>query len=283
MQVISRTHVGRVRSNNEDALLLRSPDIFAVADGMGGYAAGEIASRATVKAFEAATHPLRHVHTGEGEDLTEKVGIEYILLEACAKANAHVYKMAQDNAQYREMGTTLTALYIAGDGTAYVAHIGDSRLYLAGEELVQVTRDHSLVQEMVRLGEMDEGVLTCITHDQSVVGALLQEGKITSEEAFIHPKRNMLLQALGVEEKVDPELCHFSLAAGDQILLCSDGLSDMVRDEEIAAILTEADGEKAADKLLDAALDNGGKDNVSFILLRDIVGLAPSEGGGESE
>lgn len=260
VQVISRTHVGRVRSNNEDALLLRSPDIFAVADGMGGYAAGEIASRATVKAFEAATHPLRHVHTGEGEDLTEKVGIEYILLEACAKANAHVYKMAQDNAQYREMGTTLTALYIAGDGTAYVAHIGDSRLYL-----------------------YREGVLTCITHDQSVVGALLQEGKITSEEAFIHPKRNMLLQALGVEEKVDPELCHFSLAAGDQILLCSDGLSDMVRDEEIAAILTEADGEKAADKLLDAALDNGGKDNVSFILLRDIVGLAPSEGGGESE
>ncbi len=258
MQVISKTHVGRVRGNNEDALLLRTPFLFAVADGMGGYAAGEIASRATLKAFEAATYPLRHVGTGNGEPLAAEVGIEYVLLEACARANAHVYKMAQDNAQYREMGTTLTALYLPGDGTAYVVHIGDSRLYL-----------------------YRQGQLICITHDQSVVGALLQEGKITSEEAFIHPKKNILLQALGVEEKVEPELNRFQLAPGDQILLCSDGLSDMVRDEELAALLAGEELEGTAQALLEAALDHGGRDNISFILLRELDAPTPPEGGGE--
>ena len=249
MQAVSRTHVGMVRSNNEDALLLREPQLFAVADGMGGYAAGEIASRATLKAFTAATHVLRHGGVREAESLTDKVGIEYVLLQACAKANEHVYKMAQSNAQYEKMGTTLTALYLPGDGAAYAAHIGDSRLYL-----------------------YRGGVLSCLTHDQSIVGDLLQQGKITPKEAFIHPQRNMLLQAVGVEKEVKPEILHFLLQSDDRLLLCSDGLSDMLRDEEIAAVLAqENDGEAAAQLLLDKALDNGGKDNISLILLSGLL------------
>ncbi|WP_419085045.1 protein phosphatase 2C domain-containing protein, partial [Phascolarctobacterium succinatutens] len=171
MQVISRTHVGLVRENNEDALLVREPSLFAVADGMGGYAAGEIASRSTIKAFEAATHSLRHEQ--------EEQNIRKVMLEAFDKANTHVYKMAVSNESYSGMGTTMTALYLPGDGHGYCCHVGDSRLYLfRNDKLEQLTHDHTLVAD------------------------LKEQGKITDEEAFVHPQRNILLQALGVEETV---------------------------------------------------------------------------------
>ena len=164
MQVVSRTHVGLVRENNEDALLVREPYLFAVADGMGGYAAGEIASRAILKAFEAATHSLRHQ---QGEQNIHKV-----LVEAFDKANTHVFKMAVSNDKYTGMGTTMTALYLPGDGTAYCCHVGDSRLYTYREgNLVQVTRDHTYVADLQASGE------------------------ITEEEAFIHPQRHVLMKA----------------------------------------------------------------------------------------
>lgn len=236
MQVISRTHVGLVRENNEDALLVREPYLFAVADGMGGYAAGEIASRSTIKAFEAATYSLRHE---QGEQ-----NIRKILLEAFDKANTHVYKMAVSNESYTGMGTTMTALYLPGDGLGYCCHVGDSRLYLyrAGS-LKQLTRDHTFVAD------------------------LQQQGKITEEEAFVHPQRHILLQALGVEEKVQADFFRFQLEEGDRLLLCSDGLSDMLRRKEITNIIGDSNLEEAADRLLEQSLDNGGRDNVSLILL----------------
>ncbi len=236
MRVISRTHVGLVRENNEDALLVREPYLFAVADGMGGYAAGEIASRSTIKAFEAATHSLRHE---QGEQ-----SIRATMLEAFDKANTHVYKMAVSNDAYTGMGTTMTALYLPGDGTACCCHVGDSRLYLYREhKLRQLTRDHTLVEDL---------------HAQ---------GKITAEEAFVHPQRHILLRALGVYEQVQADFFTFSLQEGDRLLLCSDGLSDMLREDEISAILAYADVEQAADALLERSLDNGGRDNVSLVLL----------------
>lgn len=236
MQVISRTHVGLVRENNEDALLVREPYLFAVADGMGGYAAGEIASRSTIKAFEAATYSLRHEH---GEQ-----NIRKIMLEAFAKANTHVYKMAVSNESYTGMGTTMTALYLPGDGVGYCCHVGDSRLYLyRAQQLEQLTRDHTFVAD------------------------LQEQGKITEEEAFVHPQRHILLQALGVEEQVEADFFHFRLQPGDRLLLCSDGLSDMLRRKEIAAIIGDSDLTQAADRLLEQSLDNGGRDNVSLILI----------------
>lgn len=236
MQVISRTHVGLVRENNEDALLVREPSLFAVADGMGGYAAGEIASRSTIKAFEAATHSLRYEQ--------EEQNIRKVMLEAFDKANTHVYKMAVSNESYSGMGTTMTALYLPGDGHGYCCHVGDSRLYLfRNDKLEQLTHDHTLVAD------------------------LKEQGKITDEEAFVHPQRNILLQALGVEETVNADFFSFRLQEGDRLLLCSDGLSDMLRAAEISRIIGCAGPEQAADKLLEQSLDNGGRDNVSLILI----------------
>ena len=236
MRVISKTHVGLVRDNNEDALLVREPYLFAVADGMGGYAAGEIASRSTIKAFEAATYSLRHE---QGEQ-----NIRKIMLDAFAKANTHVFKMAVSNERYQGMGTTMTALYLPGDGLGYCCHVGDSRLYL------------------YRNGSLEQ-----LTHDHTFVADLRQQGKITAEEAFVHPKRNILLQALGVDEAVKADFFPFGLKEGDRLLLCSDGLSDMLRDKEIAALIGADDPQQAADKLLEQSLDNGGRDNVSLILI----------------
>ena len=235
MKVISKTHVGMVRNNNEDSLLVREPYLFAVADGMGGYSAGEVASRETLKAFEAGTYELRHGKVDAPEE---------VLLEAFNKANKHTYLMAQKNDAYKGMGTTLTALYLPGDNTAYAAHVGDSRLYLyRNNTLSQITKDHSYVAD------------------------LLAQGKITSSEAFNHPKKNMLLQALGVEEEIRTDIFHFALEKGDILLLCSDGLSDMLRDLEIANILEASDFENAATALLEQSLDNGGKDNISLIMI----------------
>ena len=236
MLVVSRTHVGLVRENNEDAFLVRAPHLFAVADGMGGHAAGEIASRATIKAFEAATHSLRH-EQGEGS-------ISSALRQAFDKANEHVFKMAVSNEKYTGMGTTMTALYLPGDGTAYCCHIGDSRLYL-----------------------YRDGVLQQLTKDHTYVANLQEKGEITEEEAFVHPQRHMLLKALGVEEEIMADVLHFELQGQDRLLLCSDGLSDMLRDVEIASIIGDEDVQQAAYRLLELSLVNGGRDNVTLILI----------------
>ena len=166
------------------------------------------------------------------------------MLEAFDKANTHVFKMAVSNESYSGMGTTMTALYLPGDGHGYCCHVGDSRLYL-----------------------FRDGQLEQLTHDHTLVADLLEQGKITEEEAFVHPQRHILLQALGVEETVKADFFSFSLQDGDKLLLCSDGLSDMLRAAEISQLIGCSDLEQAADKLLEQSLDNGGRDNVSLILL----------------
>ncbi len=235
MKVIGRTNVGMVRENNEDAFLVRDPYLFAVADGMGGCAAGEVASRATLKAFEAATHELRLGYEGDASK---------ILLESFVKANDHVYKMAVSNEAYTGMGTTMTAVYLQADNTAYVAHIGDSRLYLfRNNTLMQVTQDHTYVSK------------------------LLEEKLISREEALIHPKRHMLMRAIGVEEKIEIDVIPFTIKAKDRLLLCTDGLSDMLTEMEMTELMQETDIAKAGDSLIEKALDNGGRDNVTLIIV----------------
>lgn len=235
MLVVTKTHAGLVRENNEDTILVQEPYIFAVADGMGGHASGEIASRAALKAFGAATHSLR-------KDSSEH--IRDTLIEAVKKANSHVLKMSVSNDEYAGMGTTLTGIYLPGNGTAYFCHVGDSRLY--------IYRD---------------GTLEKRSHDHTYVEDLKDKGCITSEEAAIHPERHILMQAIGVEENIHVQCEIFSLTPNDRLLICSDGLSDMVTDKEIATILQEDDTEKCATNLLEAALNNGGRDNVSLILI----------------
>ncbi|MCD8175492.1 MAG: Stp1/IreP family PP2C-type Ser/Thr phosphatase [Phascolarctobacterium sp.] len=224
-----------VRENNEDALLLKEPCLFAVADGMGGAAAGEVASHEALRAFGAAAEGLFE----EGAETPEA-----ILKKAVGKANDHIFALASANADYQGMGTTLTALYLKGDGTACAAHVGDSRLYLC--------RD---------------GALSQITHDHSYVANLIEKQEITDSEAMTHPKRNLLLKAVGVGKPVEPDITMFAVEKGDLILLCTDGLSDMLTDDEMEKALNGRGIEDAADALLERALENGGRDNVTFIFI----------------
>lgn len=242
MQVVSRTHEGMVRHNNEDALFVRAPHLFAVADGMGGHAAGEVASRETIRAFAAATRELRR------EECKENAA--GVLWYALQKANSHVYKMANGREEWKGMGTTMTSLYLEEteeqEYKAYIAHVGDSRMYIYSadeEKLVQVTRD------------------------QTYVANLVAKGEITPEEAEIHPQRHMLMKAIGVEEELRPDVLEMKLNKANRVLLCSDGLSDMLQEAEILELFKIENLEALADALLEKALDNGGRDNITFILI----------------
>lgn len=230
-----------VRTVNEDALLTTGPELFALADGMGGYAAGETASREALQVLQQ-----------EAEKFKELTGTELCtaLRETVQQANAHIRQMAQSEAQYHDMGTTLVAVYLAADGKAYAVNVGDSRLYTwrAGV-LQQITRDHSYVAE------------------------LLANGEITAQEAFKHPQKNIILRAVGAEDELEADCFTMELTADTKLLLCSDGLSDMVDDRQISEILQAHETAEAAEALLEAALDNGGRDNISLIL----IDLTPTE------
>ena len=228
-KVYQATHVGKVRTNNEDALIYIEPEIYVVADGMGGQAAGEIASNIlidTVKNFlPAIPEPLN----------------EDILKKAILKSNAAILRAAENNPGYRGMGTTATILHIY-NRRAYYAHVGDSRLYrLRDKKFEQITKDHSYVEELVRHGE------------------------ITEAEARVHPMKNVLTQAVGVVEEISVDTASFSVESGDIFLLCTDGLTNMVDDKTIAEILMT--GENPAESLIENALKNGGNDNVSVIVV----------------
>ncbi|MBE8955455.1 MAG: Stp1/IreP family PP2C-type Ser/Thr phosphatase [Quinella sp. 2Q5] len=227
-KVFQATHVGKVRSNNEDSLTVIEPETFVVADGMGGASAGEVASQMLVQIVRIV---LENVSAPRDEKL---------LARAIMVANAKIFETAKQNEDLRGMGTTATILSLEGT-TAHFAHVGDSRLYLLrGKHLEQVTQDHSYVENLVRRGEL------------------------TPEQARVHPMKNVLLQAVGAVEEVFVDAASFPVHSGDKFLLCTDGLTNMVDDAAIAEILLTATN--PADALIDAALANGGKDNVTVIV-----------------
>lgn len=228
-KVYKATHVGKVRKNNEDSITIIEPETFVVADGMGGQAAGEVASQMlvtiTIKYLSEVTAPFN----------------EDILKTAILKSNAAILNAAENNPSQRGMGTTATILHIY-DNRAYFAHVGDSRLYrLRNNNFEQMTQDHSYVEELVRAGE------------------------ITEAEARVHPMKNVLTQAVGVVEDIKVDTASFAVEVGDIFLLCSDGLTNMVDDEKIAEILLTSSN--PAENLIQAALDNGGLDNISVIVV----------------
>ena len=228
-KVFQATHVGKVRHNNEDSLIDIEPGTFVVADGMGGQAAGEIASQMlveTVKNFLSKTSAPWN---------------EKILSQAIFLANKAILNLARQNQEYQGMGTTATILYLNG-GQAYFAHVGDSRLYrLRNNFFKQITEDHSYVETLVRSGEL------------------------TPEQARVHPMKNVLTQAVGAIDEIYIDAANFPVEFGDIFLLCTDGLTNMVDDETIAKILQTAPN--PADALIEAALAAGGKDNVSVIVV----------------
>jgi PPM family protein phosphatase len=222
--------VGRQRQGNEDSFLERSP-LFVVADGMGGARAGEVASRMAIEQFD----------TQDGADDPP----EQQLAEVARGANRKIHKMAQEDSAYAGMGTTFTAALVTGREVA-IGHVGDSRLYRFRDgELERLTHDHSLVEEFVR------------------------QGKLTPEEAEVHPQRSIITRALGPEPEVEVDTYTHSGRNGDVYLLNSDGLTGMINEEQVAEILRGRESlEDAAEKLIAAANENGGKDNITVVLFR---------------
>ena len=248
LQSASLTDPGRVRDHNEDCIESR-PEIglFVLADGMGGYNAGEVASgMATSLIADGLVEgwSLREVDKLSREQAMALA--DKLLREQIARANTAIFTTSQNNPECAGMGTTLVVCLFY-DNFVSVAHIGDSRLYrLRGETLDQVTRDHSLLQEQ------------------------LDSGLITPEEAKLSQNKNLVTKALGIDPAVEPELHVHETAEGDLYLLCSDGLNDMVDDEEIrlTLITLRSNPSLTVQQLVQAANDNGGRDNVSAMLVR---------------
>ena len=233
MTAALRTDVGRVRKQNEDAAWMdEKRGLYVVADGMGGHLAGEVASAMAVEAVKR---------------MAEKNDIASIsvLKETVLQAHEAISVRARENKNCSGMGTTISAMWRGGH-YMYIAHVGDSRIYrLRGGQLEQITQDHSLVEELVRARI------------------------ITREEARNHPRRNIITRALGTPGENAPDLLAADMEKGDLWLLCTDGLTGMVCDEEIARVLRTGDPlDKMADTLMKMALAAGGRDNVTLILCR---------------
>ncbi len=226
------TDTGLQRRANEDSLLARSP-LFVVADGMGGAQAGEVASKIAVESF----------HAGLPDGSLPEEGLAAHALAA----NARIHELSRQNAEQAGMGTTLTAVYV-GEQEVAIAHVGDSRAYcLRDGELLRLTDDHSLVDELIR------------------------EGRLTPEEAEDHPQRSIITRALGPEETVEVDTRSFRARAGDIYLLCSDGLTSMVPEARLAEVLRLHAGARLRDigeALIAEANRAGGRDNITVILLR---------------
>jgi serine/threonine protein phosphatase PrpC len=236
-----RSDTGRVRSHNEDAMgHLIPPDgrqrarkgaIYLVADGMGGHQAGEVASR------QAIAVSIERYFADGSRDVTTS------LVRALRAANREIYEQAQADPSKAGMGTTLVAAVIVAD-KVYVANVGDSRAYVLGEQgIAQVTDDHSWVSEQVRAG------------------------LLTPDQARGHPQRNLVTRALGTRPSVEIDVFEGAIAPGDVVLLCSDGLTNLLEDEEIAAILRQHPPEEAAQALVEAANQRGGPDNITVMVV----------------
>lgn len=234
MNSLLRTDIGRIRKTNEDAAF-NGRGLYILCDGMGGHLAGDVAANLAVQILSEAL-----------QEHEPSIGL---LLSSIQKANEAIYQKSITEKQCRGMGTTLTVLWTMDD-QALIAQIGDSRAYLLrGGVLRQCTHDHSMVAELVRIG------------------------KLTAAEARVHPQKNLVTRALGTDPRAEADIFEITRHPGDRWLLCSDGLTDQVTDEEIAQIMSAHPADTAADTLVSLALSRGGPDNITLLLIDD-------EGGG---
>ena len=236
MKTFSKVDIGRKRDVNQDYVFVSDkpignlPNLLVVADGMGGHRAGDFASRFVVESLK--------------EDLVSSTedGPEAMLRKAIQSANHKLREVARQDVRLEGMGTTLVAATVI-EHTLYFANIGDSRLYLLNDDIRQLSRDHSFVQEMVRLGGLN------------------------AEEAKHHPDKNIITRAIGAKEKVEIDFFEYRLKKGDIILMCTDGLSNMIEDEEMFRIVKSSrDIVEAVERLIVRANENGGTDNMGVVL-----------------
>lgn len=233
MHVSALSDVGLIRKNNEDSFFVCAPHLFVVADGMGGHEAGEVASRMAVAAIQE--YILNNALHGNMDDL---------LTEAIREANRRIFTEAAARQTCHGMGTTVSAAYLDND-MLHWGHVGDSRIYLIrGGTGQQLTEDHSLVWQ------------------------LMKQGKLSEEEANSHPRRNVLVRAVGTEPETEIDVGKTALLPGDQIVLCTDGLSNLLTGEEIAAtVINSTNPDETVKHLIGIAKERGGFDNITAILI----------------
>lgn len=248
IEIVSQTNPGMVRSHNEDSVAQNAAcGLVVLADGMGGYNAGEVASGIAVSVV--MTEICQHLQNANPTDRDDATGDELgalLLRDNICKANASIFQAAQSQPQYAGMGTTIVS-GLFYDNRVVVGHVGDSRMYrLRGETLETITRDHSLLQEQI------------------------DGGMISIEDARLSKNKNLVTRAVGVDAEVEPEIHVHDVQVGDIYLLCSDGLNDMVEDEDIQSTLyaMQSNLPLATGQLIQMANDNGGRDNVSIILVK---------------
>ena len=241
MKTFSITDVGMVRQVNQDYVYTTDnplgplPNLFVVADGMGGHQAGDYASKYTVEVLKREL------------DQSNEQDVERAIVSAIKKANEEIIKKASQDSHLKGMGTTVVVATIVNQ-MMYFANVGDSRLYLINDKIRQISKDHSLVEEMVRLGG------------------------IKAEEARNHPDKNIITRAIGVKEGVEADIYEFRLKKGDIILMCTDGLSNMVEDEDMFDIVRGSrDVVEAVQMLIEKANSNGGRDNIGVVIAEPLA------------
>lgn len=237
MKTFSMTDVGKRRQMNQDYIYTSEiavgnlPNLFIVADGMGGHNAGDFASRYTVETV------LNEIRASGKTEPVQLIG------QALEHANREILEKASEDPAYQGMGTTFVAATIHGQHLN-VANVGDSRLYIVNQQIHQITRDHSYVQEMVRMGKMNP------------------------EEARSHPDKNVITRAVGAAKELEVDFFECDLEPFDRILLCSDGLTNMIEDEQIRRIMcSQRDLAESVQRLIETANQNGGKDNISVVII----------------
>ncbi len=240
MEYFSKTDIGRKREVNQDYVFATDdpvgniPNLLIVADGMGGHKAGDFASKYTT---ESVVKTLSE---------TTITGPKEMFEEAISRANKQIIELADSDVNLEGMGTTLVVATVI-EHTLYFANVGDSRLYIIGDEIKQLSKDHSLVEEMVRLGGIKE------------------------DEAKHHPDKNIITRAIGAKEDVEMDFFEYRIVEGDIILMCTDGLSNMVEDEDVFRIVKGSrDLPEAVEGLINQANMNGGKDNIGIVLAKPL-------------
>lgn len=238
MQIYSKCDIGKMRKSNQDAFFAAEIEhnaVFAiVCDGMGGANAGNVASETAVRII--SDYIMRSYRLEMDIDATEKM-----LKNAIESANIEIYEKALKTPELNGMGTTVV-IAIAEDDRAVIAHVGDSRAYLVNKKIKQLTRDHSVVQSLV------------------------ESGKISPEDAKVHPRKNVITRALGAEENVIPDITHIEFHEKEKLLLCTDGLSSFIDEKTIFDII-KTNNTTVADELVDKANENGGGDNITVVIL----------------
>lgn len=242
MIFFAKTCIGMVRSNNEDAFYVPPkngdyPELFIVADGMGGHRGGEVASQMAVKEVSD------YINARFSKDFNEDL-IKAMINDSIMEANRKILMAAMDHEEWAGMGTTITLAFFFGK-KIFIGHVGDSRAYMIrNNTITQLTRDHSLVWQ------------------------LMEEGRLTLDETRTHPMKNVITRALGTDKVLEPDFLEYDLKKNDIIVLCSDGLTNMLEDDEIKNIVCGQELETAAEMLIHAANLHGGIDNITVELIR---------------